>query len=256
MAITLKLDPTSSLTVKMPRRSADVIAIARAYVAREETLPVAERNPAPPLADVVALLAAASDAAATASDSKHSHAAAAGRYGQLMDEIIDRLSWALRGRARDFVDNLPQIEAWGVDTVMGVHGHLLAFPKRHAQWLKLLDDYIAKEESLPPAARCQNPSLAHMQALRSERNACDRARAGDEVARRSAVADRQEATAVLRSKLLVALHVLVDGRFDGKLSVSLAAWGFPVKEKRPRRRITAVADDGNGLTPRTNGGKA
>lgn len=231
MSLRIVLDSKSELTIRTPRKDANILQLGANYLAHEASLPPESQNPMPPLLEVQAAYQAARDAADRAAAGEHDRAVAALTCSQVLNTIQDRLQWAINGRARAFAHNLNLIEAWGVDTVMGARERIIAYPDTVAGWVSLLDSYIAKEESLLPEDQWTDPPLSDFETWREQYQTSYQARELGLLQRRQGTEERSELAAVLKEQLMLALHVILLRQFGGKIRTSLAAWGFDVRTR-------------------------
>lgn len=226
--ISVRLDENGEFVVRWPRVPVEILRLGRAYVAREQSLPVEERLCAPPLALIEEVLAAAQAEHASARHSEAARAVAAEHLRQTLNQARRQLNVALLQLKAKHVGNLALLEAWGVDTV-AVNGRVVVRkPRNDLQWMKFLAAYVRQEQSLEPAQQLSLPPLAEMAALHEALDAAAHARTRGRSQRKAAVETRNAAANHLLDLLQAAAVVLVMTRGNGAVTNELEQWGFLV----------------------------
>lgn len=240
---TFVIDAKSDVVIKAPDKYSGWITLAQQYLAYESAQPPEAQLPLPTLVNVNSALVALQTAVAAAADGEHNRAIAGNRFNELMASVKGKLSWALNGRSRQFHQSLYLLEAWGVDTVNGPAGARVEFPSFQADWLALLDAYIAKEESLPPAEQWADPPLSEMETLREQVQINKQEREQYKLQRMNNIVKRDQRLATLKMLLDQALHNLIIEKYSGVVDMELGFWGFNVQHR------AATGSGSNGTTP-------
>lgn len=226
--LSIRLDPTSSLTVRWPESYRAIVAMGEAYVAYEGSLPAEAQLQDVPLTAVQSALTAAK-AAITAARSGEQGRASAGELVQQTDAalkpLIDKIFLQLK---LNHFDHLARLELWGLDTVMDQNGVRVRKPGSQRQRLEFLRAYVAKEASLPPAQQISDPPLATMQAHLATLQTGLTERTSGRDQREVHVEVRDTAVTQLLNLLKIAAAIRVAITHNGVLTHELQLWGFAV----------------------------
>ena len=159
-----RLDSQSDLIISWPRTSIDIINLGKAYVSYEQSLAESDRLALPALSQMESLLAAARSYETMTVQGEMKRAAAAGRFDQTMNKVKEQFGIAIIKLKAKYLNNLAQLEAWGLNTTIGTRTIRVHRPRKQADWKYLIQTYISKEQSLPensvvdPLPRLCSPS--------------------------------------------------------------------------------------------------
>lgn len=226
--IVIRMDVDGALEVRWPKQDRQTVALAEAYLRRENGLPAAERLPYPLLTDVQAALAAVQNKADTAGSGEQGRAQAAELYRQTMARAIPRLELALLRLKGQYADNLAALEAWGLHTKTGARGVTVIKPRTEKGWVDFLHRYVVQEQSMAEAKRVSDPPLDEMQGLAQTLEQSNRARTEGRTQREIGVQGRSAAGQRLLDIVQLAAFALVVGRYDGQVTNDLQQWGYTV----------------------------
>ena len=161
--LSIRLDPTSSLSVRWPESYRAIVALGEAYVAYEGSLPAEAQLKDIPVTAVQTALTEAKAAIAAARSGEQGRASAGELVQQTyaaLQPLIDKAYLQLK---LNHFNQLALLEQWGLDTVMDQNGVRVRKPATQRQKLDFLEAYVAKEASLPAEAQISDPPLATMQ---------------------------------------------------------------------------------------------
>lgn len=231
----VRIDEDGMYQVRWPSiyREREVLDLAVAYVAREQSLPEAQRVLSPALALIEGVLAAAQSEQLTAKSSETARATAAETYRQTFAAAKPQLNLALLHLKARYAANLAQLEAWGLDTVVQGHTISVRKPRTEREWAQFLAQYVAKESSLAAAQQLPEPPLPDMIALNTTLQTADAARKSSQSQREAAVETRVTIVNRLLDLLQGAALVIVLTQFEGRVTNDLQQWGFQVIARTP-----------------------
>lgn len=226
--LTLKLDTTSSLSVRWPESYRAIVALGEAYVAYEGSLTAAEQLQDVPLTAVQTALTEAKAAMNSARSGEEGRASAGEVVQQIHETVRPLLDKAFMQLKAKHFDHLAVLEQWGLDTVMRQGKVQVRKPTNQGQRLEFLRAYVTKEASLPPAEQVSDPPLATMQAHLAvlETGIVERTSGRDQ--REMNVQVRNTAVSRLLDLLKVAAAVRVCVTHGGIVTHALQLWGFQV----------------------------
>ena len=235
--LSIRLDPTSSLSVRWPESYRAIVAIGEAYVAYEGSLPAEAQLQDIPVTAVQTALSEAKTAIAAARSGEQGRASAGELVQQTyaaLQPLIDKAYLQLK---LNHFDHLSQLEEWGLDTVMDQNGVRVRKPATQRQKLAFLETYVVKEASLPPEAQISDPPLATMQAHLATLQTSLTERTSGRDQREMHVEVRDTAVANLLRWLKLAAMVRVGVTFGGVLTSELQLWGYPVTSRASNGRV-------------------
>jgi hypothetical protein len=219
----VRIHPASAQQVRWPIRSAEILALGQAVLAAEQALSPAQQCPQLPLLSPrVDALASFVDAADAAEAVRTEQADAERTAFETARALTRRIISVLTAKYA----NVALLEAWGVEVVgSGSRAHTRVPQKREAI-LRMLERYIAKENSLPAPDRLTTPALTEVTAARDALVAANTQRVEAIATRESAIYQRNDASqALLRLLQLIAIHhVTID--FGGEVHPDLQKLGF------------------------------
>ena len=231
--LSLRLDPTSSLSVRWPESYRAIVALGEAYIAYEGSLAPEAQLKDVSLTAVQTALTAAKAAIAAARSGEQGRASA----GELVQQthtalkpLIDKAFIQLKAR---YFDQLALLEQWGLDTVMNQGKVRVRKPSSQRLRLEFLQVYVAKETSLPPEEQISDPPLATMQAHLATLQASLTERTSGRDQREVHVEVRNTAVTQLHNLLKIAAAVRVAITNGGVLTNDLQLWGYPVTGRVP-----------------------
>lgn len=227
---TVRVDCNGTYQVRWPPvyREREVLDLAVAYVAREQSLPEAQRVLSPTLALIEGVLAAAQSEQLIAQHSETARATAAETYRQTFAAAKPKLNVALLQLKARYAANLAQLEAWGLDTVVQGRTISVRKPRTEREWAQFLAQYVAKESSLAAAQQLPEPPLTAMITLNTTLQTADAARKSSQNQREAAVQTRAAIVNRLLDLLQGAALVIVLTQFEGIVTNDLQQWGFQV----------------------------
>lgn len=226
--LSLRLDPTSSLSVRWPRSYHAIVALGEAYVAYEGSLPPEAQLQDISLTAVQTAIAEAKTAIAAARSGEQGRASAGELVQQTHEALKPLLDKAFLQLKIKHFDHMALLEQWGLDTVMNRDKVQVRKPSSQRQRLEFLQAYVAKEASLPPEEQISDPPLATMQAHLVTLQSSLTERTSGQDQREVHVAVRNTAVAQLHNLLKIAAAVRVAITSDGVLTNELQLWGFVV----------------------------
>lgn len=228
--LSVRFDVNGDYKVRWGTRPYQIIANGVAYVAKESSVAVGQQIAAPTLASVQAALAAAQAEHSAALNGEAIRATAAEEYRQTMATAKNKLKVALLRLKNKYITNLAQLEAWGVETVVGSDGIRVRQPRTETEWVNLLKAYVAKEGSLTAPEQITDPTLAEMTDLNDTVQETLATRKAGKDQRETAVQTRSENAEHLNRLLQAAAVVLVATRYNGRITNDLQQWGYDVVE--------------------------
>lgn len=226
--ITVKIDYLSPYTLVWPKTDQEILALAEAYLARENSLPAGQRLAAPSLAMVQNALASAKTPAESATQAERERLEAAETYRQTMLEVNQLLDVLLIRLKNQYFNNLGQLAHWGLEVVNGKKGAMVRKPVGDKKIIAFLQAYVAKESSLPAEQQLQDPTLATMSNLLTRVTTSQAARQSGRNKREAGVQNRSAKVQELLDILQTAGLVLVVTQFKSQVTNDLQAWGFKV----------------------------
>jgi hypothetical protein len=226
-----------------PTTDAEIIELAQQYIAQESKMDAAAQLAAPALSDVRAALTTAQGGLENARREENRRAESATEFHRaqeqatpLLAEAFEQLKWRQR-------DNLSRLQQWGLKTKTGVKGKVLVTkPRTEQEWAAFLQEFVAKEASLPEAERVMAGNLLPLQDLAAVVRSNQVERASAQSARKLAVETRLVTAGPLLDLLQLAFGVLVVTRFERRVTTALEAWGFKIRAT-PSKNAAAAAPD-------------
>lgn len=229
--LSLRIDVASSLSVRWPRTYRNVVALGEAYVAYEASLPPEDQLQDVSLTTIQTALTNAKAAIAAARSGERGRASAGEQVQQTyaaLQPLIDKAYMQLKV---NHFDQLSQLEQWGLDTVMDQNGVRVRKPRSQRQKLEFLQEYVAKEASLPLEEQISNPPLATMQAHLATLQTSLAERTSGQDQREVHVAARITAVTHLHNLLQLAAVLRAIITYGGVLTNELQLWGYPVASR-------------------------
>lgn len=228
--LTITLDAQSPLTLKWPKKPADILHLTERFLAKQVRLDAAAQLKDVPLATIQTLYTQALEATGGAMGSEATRAASAESLRQHLEtakEYIDLIQLRLKGK---YAQNLALLEAWGFDTMVGKHGINLRKPTKPNAIIAFLQAYVAKEASLPPDERLTDPPLETLETLLNEMQTAHTTRTTGRDQRELNIETRTNALEELLNWLQVAAAILVMQN-GGRITNVLQEHGFIVVER-------------------------
>ena len=230
--VIIKLDANGDYQVAWDPNDASVIALGKAYLAKEGTLLAAERLKAPTLDEIQAALQLAIIGLEASTTGEQQRAEAATRFHNIMNEATPLLSVIIDRLKGKYATDLGTLKRWGLETKIGTRGKVsVAKPKTEAKWADFMGAYVRRETELPEAERIQDPPLARLTALSSQAEANREARRVGSIQRQTGTQTRSTGAAPLLDLLQVACGLLVVTRFGGVVTENLSEWGYKVTRR-------------------------
>jgi hypothetical protein len=225
----IKLDANGEYQVVWDPHDVSVIALGKAYSARENSLPVAEQLKAPTLACISQALQTAVDGLEASTAGEMQRAEAATRFHTAMTEATPLLDLAIERLKGKYASDLGSLRRWGLETKIGARGKVtVSKPKTETKWADFLLAYVQRETELPEADRITDPPLARIADLSATAETNRAARQTGSIQRQAGTQTRSVNAAPLLDLLQVARGVLVVTRFGGTVTEDLSAWGYQV----------------------------
>lgn len=223
-----RLDSDSPWDLKLPgaKRPREVIALARAFVAHDQTLPPDKRSPYG--ARVQSLLGQA-ESLTTQRTTGESQRTVSAETLKRAERDAQEIARQVQGILIAYFPKTPErAEEWGLNLKQGTHTIIL--PKSRSARLDFLNCYLAKEESRAPAERFPAPALDEVRRVRDTIAASLTGRASGQTQREGGVAATYTIARDLSNILAAALLYLLAEGFNFAISPDLQAWGFVVTE--------------------------
>lgn len=251
--LVIKLDVKSrwQAQIPAPRKYPRLVEMARTFVARDETLPIAEQSPY--LDEVRALLVEMSmltEQRATGETERTISAETlkrAEQEAQMVARQVQGLIVALYPLTPE------RAEEWGLNLKQGTGA--INLPRTRTERLAFLNRYLAKEESRPPTERFQVPNLDNVRQIRDTITASLVTRSSGVTRREGSIAGIITLAYRLQQRLQAAAVYLVSKRFGYQLTPELQAWGFEVVERQRSRgekgKEGEAASSGEGIEAMT-----
>lgn len=227
-----KLDVSGDFDLNLPRNEVDLLALAESYVVYEATLSPDEVLHDISCADIQAALSRAQTAQAAQRASETDRAIAAAQLQiayRHVRPLLDRVILHLKSR---HVDNLADLEQWGLKTKVGPHGPIVLKPVNPLDWLDFLNAFVAQESGRLPADQISDPSLSELAEWAEKANRSRQERDAARIQREINTAARHAAVHQLRQLLLVAASIRIVKQYQGCVSVELGKWGYPVMARK------------------------
>ena len=159
--LSIRLDPTSSLSVRWPESYRAIVALGEAYVAYEGSLPAEAQLKDIPVTAVQTALTEAKAAIAAARSGEQGRASAGELVQQTyaaLQPLIDKAYLQLK---LNHFDHLSQLEEWGLDTVMDQNGVRVRKPATQRQKLQRQDQpHDAALQRIADAAAMRQDQVA------------------------------------------------------------------------------------------------
>lgn len=228
--VTNKYDVTSKLHLEYPARDKPlkVVRTVKAYINYEHSRPPDVQLPHTPI--MVDLVQQWSENDQKRLTGEAQRAEAAEMIHQLDQEMIELVRYARKTLDAAFPKNPSKAKAWGFEAKQSTKNILL--PQTRDAHLKLLDVYIAKEQSRPEAERFTSPGLADLIRIRDDLREQLKIRQAGQNQREEAVAAGYVIAEKMYNYLQSAVTHLLTFSFDFILTLELQNWGFDVGPRR------------------------
>ena len=240
----VNVDPPSRYHVFVPEdhQHDELITLVDAYLAYDKTLPLAQQSFfAPYLAEL------REQCVPHTTEFYHSEAQrsiASDTVKRLDQEVFRYLKQALLNLRALFWKTPSKAEAWGFDVKQTTGS--INFPRGKKDQRRVLNSYIAKEESRPLSERFDDPDLNQMIAVRDQLQENMYIARSRQKQRKTSRAARDEIFRRLRETLRLAAGAIIVLHFDHKITLDLQKWGFDVFERStqsPTEEIEAKQAD-------------
>lgn len=214
-----------------------IIALAKNFVAREESLPPQQRTP---YTDTISqLLAQAQTLIHTNSRGENQRTKASETLKRLDEQLNSTIEQIMATLKATFLHNLEVAQEWGFELRQKTGN--IRKPKERNQRLAALAAYISKEQSQPPEEQFTRPALDEVVALYDKLQRNKATRDTGEATRMQSRVDNLAVAEALYNTLQLALHHIVWRDYNSALAPGLREWGFDVIY-RQRRDATANGD--------------
>lgn len=226
------VDSPSHYQVVVPdiSQQAKLLTLVEAFLAYDQTLPADKQSVfAGHLADLQQQCSPHRD---QFYQSETQRTIASENIKRLEEELYQHLKQAHQNLKAAFLKMLEKAEEWGFE-VKQTTGNLL-FPRRKEDRLRVLNTYIAKEESRATDECFKTPDLARLIAIQEQLQANIKQYQVNRKQRKSSRVARDTGFRRLRETLLLAASTITVLQFDHIISLDLQKWGFEVVE-RPRK---------------------
>ncbi|MCB9076661.1 MAG: hypothetical protein H6631_03665 [Anaerolineaceae bacterium] len=236
--VTNRFDATSKLHLAYPvkDKQPDIIHAVQSFIRYEQSRPPAEQLPHTPI--FIGLLQQwdANDHKRSTGEAQRAEAA----------ELMQQLDQAIMAIVRDarktldaaFPRNPAKAKVWGFEAKQTTQNILL--PQSRDEHLRVLRQYIAKEQSRPEAERFLSPDLDEAIRVHAALRKQVALRRAGKNQREEAVATSYVIAAKMHNYLQAAATHLLAFKFDFILTLELQNWGFDVS---PRRTASAEAEE-------------
>ncbi|MCB9077782.1 MAG: hypothetical protein H6631_09340 [Anaerolineaceae bacterium] len=213
-----------------------IIALAKAFVAREELLPPQQRTP---YTDTISqLLAQTQTLIHTNSRSENQRTKASEALKRLDEQLNSTIEQIMATLKATFLHNLEVAQEWGFELRQKTGN--IRKPKERNQRLAALAAYISKEQSRPPEEQFARPALDEVVALYDKLQRNKATRDAGEATRMQSRVDNLAVAEALYNTLQLALHHIVWRDYNSTLAPGLREWGFDVIYRQ--RRAAANGD--------------
>lgn len=229
--ISIKLDTSSSLSVRWPTSYRGVVALGEAYAAYESSLGAEAQLQDVPLSAIQSALNEASSAIALARSGEQERASAGEVVQQAFEAVRPLLDKAILQLKTRHFEQLSLLEQWGLDTVVRLGKVQVRKPGSQGTRLEFLQAYVAKEASLPVEEQISDPPLATMQTYLDTIQTGIAERTSGRDQREVNVEARNTAVSRLLDLLKVAAIIRVSMTHSGRLTNELQLWGFQVNSR-------------------------
>ncbi|MCB0212434.1 MAG: hypothetical protein KDJ52_24035 [Anaerolineae bacterium] len=222
----LILDTLSQYQVDIPEADehADLINLGEGILAYDQTLPPEKQSP------VAAHLAKLLQECRPHSTEFHSSEA----QRTIASESIKRLEKKVRQYLKriqhmlkdTFWETPEQAEAWGFEVKQTTRN--IMFPKNRKEIMRVLNTYIAKEETRSAEERFEPPSLAEVTDVRDQWIATQKVCKSSMSQRTTSRIARDTSFQRLREALRLAAAIIIVLHYDHTITLDLKRWGFDV----------------------------
>lgn len=214
-----------------------IIALGKAFIAREESLPPQQRTP---YTDAISqLLAQARTLLTTNNHGENQRVKASEALKRLDEQLNSTIEQIMATLRATFLHNLEVAQEWGFELRQKTGN--IRKPKERNQRLAALAAYISQEQSRPPEEQFTQPPLDEVITLYNALQKHKTARDAGETTRMQSRADTQDVSEALYHTLQLALHHIVWRDYNFAVAPGLQEWGFDVI-RRQRRDTTAKGD--------------
>jgi len=225
----IKLDANGDFQLVWDADDMSVIALGKAYGAKEGLLPVAQQLKEPSLDMMRQAVTTAIAALEASTAGELQRAEAATRLHNILNEATPLIDLAIDRLKGKYASDLGSLKRWGADIRIGARGKVsLTKPNTELKRIDFLAAYVKREAELPEAERIQDPPLARMTALSAAAEANREARQSGTIQRQAGTQTRSVSSAPLLDLLQVACGLLVVTRFGGVVTENLGEWGYKV----------------------------
>ncbi|MCA9944353.1 MAG: hypothetical protein KC449_12780 [Anaerolineales bacterium] len=242
----IRFNNGAPLRINLPRanRKQDIVALAQAFVAHEATLPEGERTPF--TARMETAVAEAITAQDTAQDQEAARKAASEalkRTQRTAKRSMQKIRSLLAGH---FAETPEQAQAWGfMVRQTGRSAGQILMPRKRADMIACLHEYIQTETARPEAERFLQPPLADLVTLHTDLVQQEQNRNSARLTRLQENGRFDGLIEQLFDDLRLALSYLMLVNFEGVPDRNLANWGFEVVARSPR----PTREEGDGAPP-------
>lgn len=229
----VRLDATSPYALHFPRpyEQATVLELAQAFVEYDERQPEDRQSLyTPRIREVLAQMIPSKN---QRQYSEAQRSIASDTLKEFDDEaklVIDQIVGIMKVA---FPSRPSQAESWGLTVKQGT-GQIVKPANNRRERLALLSAYIEMEESRPEHERFSMPDLSDVIRVRDGLQENLSARDSGKNQRRISVAAGKALTQELHNHLQAAAVHLLSERFDYKVTLELAKWGYTIGARNGR----------------------
>ena len=221
--------------------SPKIIALAKAFIAREESLPPQQRTPyTDTISQLLAQVQTLINANSHGENQRVKASEAIKRLDEQLNSTIEQIMATLRAT---FLHNLEVAQEWGFELRQKTGN--IRKPKERNQRLAALAAYISQEQSRPTEEQFTQPPLDEVIALHNALQKHKTARDAGETTRMQSRVDTLAISEALYNTLQLALHHIVWRDYNFAVAPGLQEWGFDVIH-RQRRAAAANGDSPTG----------
>ncbi|MCB9107769.1 MAG: hypothetical protein H6633_26470 [Anaerolineales bacterium] len=241
--VTNRFDTTSKLHLAYPAKDKqpDIVHTVQSFIRYEQSCPPKEQLPHTPIFMELLQQWDANDHKRSTGEAQRAEAA----------EMMQQLDQAIIAIVRDarktpdaaFPRNPAKAKAWGFEAKQTTKNILL--PQSRDEHLRVLRQYLAKEQSRPEAERFLSPDLDEAIRVHDTLRKQVALRRAGKNQREEAVANSYVIAAKLHNYLQAAATHLLAFKFDFILTLELQKWGYDVSPRRTasaEEEAEAVAD--------------
>jgi hypothetical protein len=209
--LVLRFDVKNSDHLHWPTTEAQILALGRAYVSHEATLPLLEQLKDLPLSTIQSALHLAETAREAGSRGEADRVNAVATYQITVSKIREALRQAREVLEPHHAQDIFALRNWGFEIILSRDQPTVRLPTTNQEWILLLTKYVQQEGSLPEAKRVPQPSYG--------------GRARVEASEQVGSHEIQRLLELLQGAALIRIL----SRYNSQVTPELRAWGYEVR---------------------------